>query len=229
MDRVLQQLIANSTGEVQFFDIGANVGFVSLLACSLAPHRVRAHCFEPNSMAAQRLHEHAAMNAFNMTINTYALGDAAGRLTMTLGAESSNSTLVPGGFAEAGGVDITEVEVRTLDEYCAEYGVTPTIAKLDVEGFEPHVLRGSTRTLTTKRPILVVEVNSKALAAGGSSAIGLLGQIEQFGYHTYLIDPRQVEMTANARQARSRWRGYPEVRREDFNGSRLCDLLAIPE
>ncbi len=101
-------------------------------------------------------------------------------------------------------------------------------AKLDVEGFEPHVLRGSTRTLTAKRLILMVEVNSKVLAAGDSLVIELLEQIERFGYHTYLIAPRQVMMTTDARQARSRWRSHLEARCEDFGASRLCDVLAIP-
>jgi hypothetical protein len=75
----------------------------------------------------------------------------------------------------------------------------------------------------------LVEVNSKALAADGSSAVELLEQIEYLGYHIYLIDPRQVEMTADAWQSRRQWRGYPESKREDFNVARMCDVVAIPQ
>ena len=228
MLRLLNRLIASSDEDVQFFDVGANVGIVSLLACSIAPSRVHAQCFEPNPRALERLRQNVAMNLLDLRVNPCALGDRRGTADLVVGRETSNSTLVPGGFAGVDVVGHVNVELRTLDDYCIERDLWPTILKVDVEGSEPRVFRGAQRTLSLKHPVVIAEVNSNALLAVGSSPGELLDLLHGFGYQSYLVDPRQVGLCRSSLRSRQQWRGLPETRRSDFTTQRLCDVVAIP-
>jgi hypothetical protein len=62
------------------------------------------------------------------------------------------------GFRPVKGV--VEVPSRTLDTYCDERGVDPSVIKIDVESYESHVVRGAKRVLERARPAVVCEILS---------------------------------------------------------------------
>ena len=53
------------------------------------------------------------------------------------------------------------VEARTLDDMCSEFGLNPSVVKVDVEGVEDMVLSGMKTTLQRERPTVIFEALNK--------------------------------------------------------------------
>jgi hypothetical protein len=67
--------------------------------------------------------------------------------------------------------------------------------KLDVEGWESHVLAGAKQTLSRKdAPLLQVEFADAIAASAGSSCKQIYHMIEDFGYLLLTYDPRKKEL-----------------------------------
>ena len=48
-----------------------------------------------------------------------------------------------------------EVDVITIDDFVHEHDLHVGLIKLDIEGFEPHALRGALHTLKTQKPVII--------------------------------------------------------------------------
>lgn len=138
-------------------DVGANVGFFSVRA-ALAGSTVIA--VEPNSAACARLAATLQRNRLtSVTVSCCAAGSRPGSATLRVGRATLVSTLAPGAGAEA-----VEVEVRTIDDIASAAGPV-ALLKIDTEGWEAEVLRGSRATLARTRCV-VLEHHSPELLAG---------------------------------------------------------------
>src|SRR5262249_25483093 len=78
------------------------------------------------------------------------------------------------------------VETTTLDQLMAEYG-SPYFVKIDVEGFEPQVIRGLKRPV----PFLSFEVNLPEFRAEGLECVEQLAKVSGEGAFNYAIDCQQ--------------------------------------
>lgn len=140
-----------------FVDIGANVGFFSLLA---AVSGCEVQSLEPDRNNALRLTQNIAVNGFQNRVHVHriALGATQGRLPIysPLSDNYGRITLVK----DDGNVLSDTVEVNTIDSVLAVPDESVVI-KIDVEGFEEQVLLGATRWLSTvKRGSLwIIEVH----------------------------------------------------------------------
>ena len=137
-----------------FFDIGANVGLISLLLADKIQHAI---LFEPNPIAAARARENIVLNQLGFEVQELALSDQCGvvELENAGGVDSCNRTVA--GFTTA--VPSISVPRNTLDSFLAERGALPapiSVVKIDVEGHENCVLRGMLGLLENHRPRLVM-------------------------------------------------------------------------
>jgi FkbM family methyltransferase len=133
-------------------DVGAHVGYYTLLAATLAGSAGRVVAFEPNPANARFLRRHATINGLcNVEVVEAGVADGEGTARFDLGSGSGTGRLSQGG----------EIEVRTvgLDQFCAERGLEPAVVKIDVEGGELDVLRGATRLLTESRPVVFLSTH----------------------------------------------------------------------
>ena len=143
-------------------DVGANVGYYTLLASVLVGDAGRVHAFEPEPRNAGFLRRHAAINRRgNVRVEQAAVSDRAGTARFDFGSGSGT-----GHLADAGAL---EVRTLRLDDYCAEHGLAPDALKIDVEGAEVSVLEGARQTLERHRPVLFLsthgaEVHAPSLA-----------------------------------------------------------------
>lgn len=137
------------------YDIGANVGWFSLLAAREVGPEGRVIAFEPSVTNASILQSNANTNGFgNVAIVPAAVCERDG-----WGRFSATASLV-GALAENGDEC---VPLLALDSWIAEMGETlPDVVKIDVEGAEARVLRGMAATLRKARPVLVIELHDTA-------------------------------------------------------------------
>jgi FkbM family methyltransferase len=116
------------------FDIGANIGNRTEILLSLG---CRVVAFEPQPKCAREIKAH---NSERLTVIQKAVGENEGKATLYKMKSSALSTLLSQWEgSEPDGTII--VEVTTLDKAIEQFGV-PQFCKIDVEGFEPKVLRG---------------------------------------------------------------------------------------
>jgi hypothetical protein len=80
------------------------------------------------------------------------------------------------------------VRAVTLDTFCAEHGLQPTLVKLDVDGAEARVLRGATSFLAARRGVLLIEVHPWALGRLGDSEEAVLDTLRSADWHAELVE-----------------------------------------
>lgn len=172
-----------------FVDIGANIGWFSLLAASLVGPEGRVVAVEPNPRNVALLRQSAKDNRFeNIEVAAVALGERPG--AAALETDGSNGRLIPINGPPTQAVEASfVVATYPLDTLLSEAGVERVDAiKIDVEGAEPLVLRGATRTISESRPVLISEFYPLALdSSPWGNARRYLAMLRALGYELSVI------------------------------------------
>jgi len=139
-----------------FFDVGGNYGTHSLL---LLVHGVRTVTFEPNPDCAPVFHDLCRANGVHGSWEAMALGASEGEVELSFDERDTwaGSTCGPPDAAGEGARRSIRVTLTTLDRFVERLGEAPDWVKLDVEGAEPAVLSGASRTLERARPRVIFE------------------------------------------------------------------------
>lgn len=159
-------------------DVGANVGLYTLLASRAVGTSGRVFAFEPAFASFALLQRNVGLaGATNVVLEQAAVSDVAGTATLLLNRESGLASLGPTGRGERTGSET--VRCVTLDEYADTRGIGPVcLLKIDVEGFEGHVLRGGRSMLEREQGIAVLaelaEANFKPLGLRVDDVIALM-------------------------------------------------------
>jgi len=153
-----------------FWDVGANIGFYSLIGAAVVGRGGRVVAFEPEPTSRARFEENVARNGSDqITVVPRALG--AERTTLMLETASRASAGVHRLAGVAGpGLDGATIPVEVVpgDALVDEGLPVPQAMKIDVEGAEIDVLRGMPRTLADPRcRAALVEVHFGLLEARG--------------------------------------------------------------
>ncbi|MDT7687773.1 MAG: hypothetical protein QOE46_532 [Acidobacteriota bacterium] len=141
------------------FDVGANVGELTLLFSRFVGAGGSVHAFEPCGPAFERLETVCrAASLRNVRLNRLALAEVEGTVSLQVYDEDylswTTRALRP---LEDYGIDVKpcaveEVQATTVDLYCERHGVAEIdLLKIDVEGAEFQVLIGARRMLDEKR------------------------------------------------------------------------------
>ena len=157
------------------FDIGANIGYYTLLASRQVGTSGRVLAFEPFVRNIAYLHRHVLLNdARNVTIVPVACAERSSIETFVLGANCATGHL---SNEKNGRRDSTTLLVATaaVDDIVRACGLIPDIIKVDVEGAEARVLQGAAKTLADGRPILLLSAHSSALRAACTDYLRGLG------------------------------------------------------
>jgi FkbM family methyltransferase len=129
-------------------DIGAHVGYYTLLASKLVGTHGHVYSFEPLPRNAEYIERHIRLNRLqNVTFSQIAISSHSGTASFGGGVSSSTGRLSKDGDLE--------VRTSTLDELIDSDTIeTPQIIKIDVEGAERSVLEGAKLVLQKHHPIL---------------------------------------------------------------------------
>jgi FkbM family methyltransferase len=141
------------------FDLGANVGFYTLIAALSTGERGKVFAFEPVPRNLDFLRRHLHHNTVaNVEVLEAAVSDASG-----LAAFETYDSPAIGRIGASG-----RLQVRTvaLDELVAEGRVpAPDVIKIDIEGGELRALEGAKRILEQRHPLIFLATHGSKVHA----------------------------------------------------------------
>jgi FkbM family methyltransferase len=157
VQEALRRLLA--PGDV-FYDVGANIGFFTILGARLVGPAGRVVAFEPVPACARAVAHNIALNDFaRAEIREEAVGEAGGRARLLVVGEASWSHLASTG-RHADVRDEIDVTVVAIDELVrAETIPPPDVLKIDTEGAELQAIAGMRATIERHRPAIVCELH----------------------------------------------------------------------
>lgn len=186
-------------------DIGANLGYFTLLLADLVSHNGKVLSFEPNPMLAPLVRKSVAVNGFNSRVDFHeiGLGSAKGFAVMDAAIDQpGGGRTIPASRKQGG------IRIERLDKI--PHATKLDFIKMDVEGFEPEVWKGMTRIFQRGRAMTIfMEFTVGRLADPGK----FLDDIAAHGFSLEII---------------SHDHGIVPIAREDIlNGPRDVDHMLV--
>lgn len=176
-------------------DVGANIGYYSLLAARLVGEQGAVWAFEPAPSLADLLTRSIAENGYEGRVHVIpaAVGDVSGAATLHVNvAEPFLSSLYDetpensrGGRAHDGRIELVEVRRTTLDDWAAAHGWPAVdLVKIDIEGGEKPALEGMAE-LSRRNPHLklIIEFNVTALRSAGVTPTKFFATLQARGFN----------------------------------------------
>ncbi len=182
-------------------NVGANIGYYTLLASISAGDSGRVIAFEPSRDNFELLRKNIADNHLrNVLTRNEAVAEVKGVLKLFLSSSNSGDHQIYSGEGETRAAQ--EVEAVKLDEFCRDEGLAPDMLIIDVQGAEFKVLQGLANYLrsASRKPItMLMEFGPRNLRQAGDSPEALLDFLKGVGMEYLVIDEarkRLYRMTA---------------------------------
>lgn len=174
-----------------FVDIGANIGSYTILAS--AEVGAYTYSIEPVQNTYIQLDNNIGVNNIYSNVKLLNIGVASKKGELVFSDEhdtSMNHVLVAG--EELG--KNRKVSVETLDDILGN--VSPSLIKIDVEGFEMEVLKGALTTLNKEGlKAIIIELNGSGLNYGFKDE-DIVELLISYGFRAYTYDPFERKLSA---------------------------------
>jgi len=169
-------------------DVGANLGFFSLLMSRLAGPSGTVYAFEPVPKNAVTIEENVGLNGLtNVTVLRVALSCLDGEGELLLARHVGGAVLKSAGTPPdlAGSM---RVEIVSLDTLVERRSIRPpAVVKIDVEGAEMEVLQGMKQVLREIAPVIILEFDDESANACERKMSSCCSYLQDAGYRTELL------------------------------------------
>lgn len=167
-----------------FVDAGANIGSYSILAS--AEIGATSYSFEPVEETFNQFQKNINVNSISSKVNSFQIGLASkpGELIFSDEQDSSMNHVLTSINSSK---NAKRVEVSTLDSILKNF--SPTLLKIDVEGFELEVLNGALETLNKHSlKAIIIELNGSGKNYGFSDE-EINSKLLSLGFNSYTYNP----------------------------------------
>lgn len=185
-------------------DVGANIGFFSVLFAKLISKDNKVLAIEPTSRALERLKGNLITNEINEKVIIFngvaSNSDAPVAINTIIGKEeySSIGAMAHPSISENKDYISEEVQSQTIDQLIKVHSLNPGFIKVDVEGAEHLVFSGMPECLNTYRPIILSELSNYLLKKNGSSSKEIIDFFEKNNYT--VTDPISPNVSAGSKE-----------------------------
>ena len=174
-----------------FVDVGAHIGFFSLLASSLVGSQGKVYAFEADATLFQTLHSNALEYPW-LVPSLRAVWNKSGSVTFSNPRQAGES-----GWGKLAAVrnegHTASVQAISLDDWHESVGSPPIrLIKIDAEGSEPFILEGARRIIASTQPYLIIELNDNLLREVGQTRAIIADSLREQAYRIFTIGPKDL-------------------------------------
>lgn len=185
-------------------DIGGNIGLQSLRMSACVGATGKVFVFEPLNYLQEKFQKNMSLNkANNVTLFPFALSDQQNELDLAINKNQWNQ----GTFSlnsNTTGNDKQRVVVKVADDMPEIQSANNiSLIKIDVEGFEYHVLRGLKQTLQKHKPRIIFEYDTNYWAQTGQSITDCYEFLLSLNYSLYQISVVSCQLINSPNQIES--------------------------
>jgi len=192
MTEVIKSII---TWGMVCLDIGAMIGYFTLIMAKLVGEEGRIFAFEPEPHNFDLLVKNIAINGYtNITAVPKAISNKNEKTELFLDRINlgSHSLVTPGENTHPLGKDTIEVEAQTLDSLFRNYDGKIDLVKIDAGGAETAVLEGMENIINKNKDLMIItQFQPRPLATFGSSPEEFLNRLLQYSFNLYDIDEKK--------------------------------------
>lgn len=175
-------------------DIGAHIGYYTLLFAKLVGEKGKVYAFEPDSVNFDLLKKNVEINNYkNVILEKKAVSDKSGKSKLYL---SEKDTSVHSIYDIHGNHKFTKVEFVRLDDYFKNYNGKIDWIKIDIEGAELSALHGMTSLLEKNKNIkIITELATCCLEESGIRPEEYFKFLKENGFFIYNLnnDNKKIE------------------------------------
>ena len=168
-------------------DVGANVGFFTVLFGKTIDSNRRVLAAEPTPGALKRLKRNIERNEVkNVTIHEGLVGSVEATVPFhVVPGKEEYSSMKPIAHEHALGFETSKMDLPclTLDKLVSEHSLEPGFLKIDVEGAEWEVFQGAESTIRKFHPVILTELDDRLLKGFNSSSSQVCRFLEGLNYN----------------------------------------------
>ena len=175
-------------------DVGGNIGYYTLLESKIIGDKGKVIVIEPSPQNFQHLKKNLKIqNAKNVDAYNFAASDKNGEVNFLVYRESNGSFTIPDGEETDIPGDIIKVPAKTMDTFLEELNIDHVdFVRMDVEGYESHIIRGMINTIKKSKPMFQIEVHASILGKEGTKKF--LKEFQKHGYEAKYYIPRDIDL-----------------------------------
>ncbi len=178
-------------------DIGAHIGFFSIIFAKRVGARGKVIAFEPTLSTYELLNKTIKINKIKDIVKAEqkAVGDRKDTVKFYVtDIEAHNSNSLSNNQRDYGNEHSIEVEMISIDEYVKENGIGQVdFVKIDAEGAEYSVLKGLKNTIDKDKPQIILSLHPDSIKNFGDSLKEIWNYIEERGYNAYYQNTKMNE------------------------------------
>jgi FkbM family methyltransferase len=180
-------------------DIGAHIGYYTLIAASLVGEEGKVFAIEPDPGNFALLKKNVEVNGYkNVILIQKAVSNRSGETALICDDEQTASHHIWRTVGDE--TKVVKVDMITLDEFFADASFTIDLIKMDIEGAEELALQGMSRLLTNPERTRDIKIFSEFCPSWirrcGSSPEDYLNKLAQYGFKINIVNEKNNKVEA---------------------------------
>ena len=175
-------------------DVGSNIGYYAMLESHIVGNEGKIIAIEPSPNNYEYLKKNLELQpTSNIDAYNFAAADKDGQVNFLIYKESNGCMTIPDGEKTTIPGEVIKVQAKRLDNFLDEISVKKVdFVRMDVEGYEYHILKGMKNTIKNSKPMFQIEVHSSLLGNEGTKKF--LKEFQSEGYEAKYYVPRDIDI-----------------------------------